>query len=114
MLFLTAIVVVVHLVLARLVWRAHKRAYYELEKRVEARLGPVRDFPDGVGEYALTTSGLIPYLKKLQTKYGSQLSGQELALLRKSRICYYVSGAWGILIFVGILSAVSFTILNVR
>lgn len=113
MLFLTAIFVVVHLVLAGLVWRAHKSSYYELEKRVEARLGPVRDFPDSVGEYALTTSGLIPYLKRIQTKYGSQLSGQELTLLLKSRICYYVSGAWGILIFVGILSAVAFTNLNI-
>ena len=108
MLTLIAFVIAIHLVILGFIWREHKRSYYKLEELVENRIGPVRGFLDGVGNYALTSSGLIPQLNKIFNKYGDQLSSEELALMRRSRACYYIVGLWGILVIVGIFSAMVF------
>ena len=87
-------------------WREHKRTYYELEKSVERRLGPVRGAFDGVCEFAYTTSGLIPQLDRIANKYGSDLIDEERALMQRSRTSYYFGGTLMLLSFLGALSLI--------
>lgn len=114
MLILVGFIIVIHLVILGLIWREHERSYYKLEELVENRIGPVRGYLDGVGDHALTTSGLIPHLNKIFNKYGKQMSSEELALMRRSRACYYIGGVWGILVIIGIISATIFIGANGR
>ena len=78
------------------------RSYYELEKKVEKRLGPVRGELDGLGQFAYTSSGLIPQLNNIAEKYGGDLLDEEIALMRRSRVCYYIGGS---LVILGFLTA---------
>lgn len=87
------------LVVLALLWREHTRTYYELEKRVENRLGPVRGELDGLGQFAYTSSGLIPQLNNIAEKYGGDLIDEEVALMQRSRACYYIGGALVIFVF---------------
>lgn len=104
--YLIAIILVTSIVVLGWLWRMHKRTYYELEKSVENRLGPVEGHLDGVGDYSLTTSGLIPRLNKIADKYGDQLSGNEAMLMRQSRASYYIGGVCVLLAFAAALVVV--------
>ena len=104
--YLIAIIFIISIVVGGWLWRMHKRAYYELEESVENRLGPVRGYLDGVGEYSMTSSGLIPRLNKIAEKFGDQLSNAEAALMRRSRACYYIGGVLGLFTFAAILGVV--------
>ncbi len=104
--YLIAIILITAIVVLGWLWRMHKRAYYELEESVENRLGPVRGYLDGVGEYSVTSSGLIPHLNKIANKFGDRLSSEEAALMRKSRACYYIGGVGGLFTIAAILGVV--------
>ena len=104
--FLISAILIISIAVLGGLWRTHKRAYYELEERVEKRLGSVRGDLDGVGDFALTTSGLIPHLDKIANKYGDELSSEEATLVRKSRACYYIGGFWGPISFLVIFLVV--------
>ena len=106
--------IVIHLIIVSLIWREHLRAYYRLEEMVEDRLGSVDEFTDGTGFHRLSSSGLMPKLKKITANIGDQLSEEEMAVLKRSRACYYTAGAWSILVFLAILSAVIFMVMNGR
>lgn len=106
--------IVVHLIIVALIWREHMRAYYRLEEMVEDRLGSVREFTDGVGFHPLSSSGLMPKLKKITEIIGDLLSDEELAVLKRSRAFYYTAGAWSILVFLAVLSALIFMAMTGR
>jgi hypothetical protein len=88
-------------------WRIHVNGFYALEDSLEHRLGPIREFYDGVGRYALTTSGLIPMLNRLRERFGDQFTAEEMLLERNARRAYYVGGS---LALVGFASIFGFTV----
>ena len=70
--------------------------------------GSVRDWNEGVGYFATTTSSLIPMLDKLSVRFGESFTDEETALMKRSRRGYYLSGLLGmigmILTFVLVIS----------
>ena len=86
-------------------WRKHVKGFYALEESLERRVGPVRDFYEGVGYYSISSSGMIPMLNQLRERFGDSFTPEEELMERNSRRFYYIGGS---LVLVGFTSIVSF------
>jgi hypothetical protein len=90
-----------------ILWRKHVKGFYALEESLAQRIGPTRDFYEGVGYYSLSSSGMIPMLNRLRDRFGDSFTTEERLLERNTRRLYYIGGS---LALVGFVSIFVFTV----